>query len=271
MQVTNTWTVWAVAALFGPGAVSAQLQPLVMTDSLYTITYDNPKLNAAWSTFPSIPGAVYSPFAGFMKLDCQAGTSNPDMETLAKTYSAAFGGNITVAGSGKATLGKYEFNWQDFNYDSLPILRAEIKVRARVDINLKNGKIRAYYVLSAGKVFAMAVLPATILPFGSAPNPMPDAESALMTLNIFPSAGIRGGFAASRGPGIWTQDGMLGGEWPRGMPPLAIECYNGRGAFVGMAKPSGSPGVWELPAGHGGLALKLRMPDGSLLHHFAHP
>jgi hypothetical protein len=63
-------------------------------------------------------------------------------------------------------------------------------------------------------------------------------------------------------------DWVLSGRILRGKslslhPPRSLACYGVDGGRLGMAKPAGASGVWELPAGKRAMVLILEMPDGS--------
>jgi hypothetical protein len=62
--------------------------------------------------------------------------------------------------------------------------------------------------------------------------------------------------------GLVFGHGLLSGRWLALHPPRSIACYGLRGSLLGMARPAGSSGAWELPAGDGALYLVFRMPDG---------
>ena len=67
-----------------------------------------------------------------------------------------------------------------------------------------------------------------------------------------------------KGDSDWVRDGRtLRGRSLSRHPPRSIACYNVDGGLLGMARPKGSSGTWELPAGNQAMVLILEMPNGA--------
>jgi hypothetical protein len=75
------------------------------------------------------------------------------------------------------------------------------------------------------------------------------------------------------GGGLWTRDGLLGGDWLRQHPALTVECFGTDGRFLGSARPDGDA-AWILPVPRGsreGMVVVVRARDGKSLSLLAQP
>ena len=270
------WGLVLAASALGARLHAQGLPNLVFNLPAYTITFENSKLRSGWDSLDTPPaqwaGMANPPkvafsLEGFAMMSCEPGTAQPNLDSLATSLAAQYGGHVTKGGDSAGTFGKYAFRWQEYNYDSLPGLSVVVSQAAGFPVSLKNGKIRVYSTLSEGQIFTVPVLPVKVLPVG-APNPFPDVEAALRTLVLRAGAGIRP-IASGSGAGMWSRQGRLGGEKLRLHPPAAIESYDAAGAFQGLAVWE-SMGTWRLPV-HGTSALRILMPDGSSWHYFVRP
>jgi hypothetical protein len=194
---------------------------------------------------------------GLAYISCVPGSDLPNVDSLAANYASVLGGAITKDSAGTKTLGKYAVHWQDFKYDSLPILSEMIRARAPFIPPLKNGSFRVYYLVSDGYVFTIA----GIRVVASSPYPYPDIETGISTLKFKPLSGHVRGAVRNLGGGLWTRDGLLGGDWLRKHPALSVECFGTDGRFLGSAIPDGDA-AWILPASREGMVVVIRARDG---------
>ncbi|MEO6098302.1 MAG: hypothetical protein ABIW76_22570, partial [Fibrobacteria bacterium] len=166
----------------------------------------------------------------------------PNLDSLATFYSDSLGGHITKDSSGIKTLGNYSVHWQQFKYDSLPKLSAQISASTGLEVHLTNGNFRVYYLQSESYVFTLALL--AVLPGGI--PPYADVEAAITTLKLGAQTGI---ISLARGAGrdLWIRGGKLGGAWLKANRVFAVECFDTRGALIGSATHA-AEGSWNLPA-----------------------
>jgi hypothetical protein len=219
-----------------------------------------------WDTIQSASViGKYQGLAGMVTQGATEGTALPNLDSLAAFYSDSLGGHITKDSSGTKTLGKYSVHWQQFKYDSLPKLSAQISASTGLTVNLKNGSFRVYFLQAEGHVFTLALL--AILP--NAIPPYADVETAIPTLKLGAQAGI---ISLARGVGrdLWIRGGKLGGAWLRTNRVFAVECFDTRGALIGSAThaPEGS---WNLPSSRQEMFVVLRMADGTTEHFNVRP
>lgn len=228
----------------------------------YTINF-----SAAWDTIPKTPNVIgkYKGVYGIATLGATESETLPNLDSLAAFYSDSLGGHITKDSSGIKTLGKYSVHWQQFKYDSLPKLSAQISAATGLIVNLQNGSFRVYYLQSDVYVFTLALL--AVLPGGI--PPYADAEEAISTLKLGNQAGI---ISLSRGVGrdLWIRGGTLGGSWLKTNRVFAVECFDVRGALIGSATHA-AEGSWNLPASRQNMFVVLRMADGSVEHFNVRP
>jgi hypothetical protein len=247
----------AIVGFISPNQAHAQK---VLSGDDYAMTF--PKF---WSNLgPDIVGKNEG-IGGMGTLNATAGTSLPNLDSLAQTYADSLGGHITKDSNGTKTLGGRTVYWQQFKYDSLPRLSKQISDSLKININLKNGSFRVYYLQAEGFVFTFALL--AIFP-GAIP-PYADAESAIATLKLGAQAGI---ISLSRGPGrdLWIRGGRLGGEWLKTNRVFAVDCFDSRGALIGSAT-HGAEGSWNLPASRQEMFVLLRTAYGKSEHFTVHP
>lgn len=244
----------AVWGFFVPDA-----HALLLTAPNYSITFPG-----GWDTLTSSAVvAKYKGLGGMATLSCVAGNTAPNLDSLAKFYADSLGGHMTKGKDSALTLGAYSVHWQEFHYDSLPKLSAQVSKAAGFPVSLKNGTFRVYYLTSGGFVFTTAEL--TVVAGGILPNE--DIEGAIKTLKLGPNSGaIREIAGAWDGAEMWIHDGRLGGAWFAAHRPVAIDCFNLRGGWIGSAQPSGTPGIWTLPAVDRNAFLRIVLPDGSRFH-----
>jgi hypothetical protein len=232
---------------------------LLLTSPNYSITFPGGWDSVKTASVVSLYGGI----GGMATLSCAPGNAAPNLDSLAKFYADSLGGHITKGKDSALTLATYSVHWQEFNYDSLPKLSAKLSVAAGFPVSLKNGTFRVYYLTSNGFVFTAVEL--ALLPGGTLPSK--DIESAIKTLKLGPNAGaIREIAGAWGGPEMWIHDGRLGGAWFVAHRPVSIDCFNLRGSWIGSAQPSGTPGIWTLPAVDRNAFLRIVLPDGSRFH-----
>lgn len=205
-------------------------------------------------------------FGGLSYVTCDPGTLPPDLESMADNFSGVLGGNITRGRDSSITLGKYAVKWQEFKYDSLPLLADMIQERAGFRPALKNGTFRVYYLVSDGFVFTMAGL--SVMPNGI--PPYADIEGAIKGLVLKPQSGSVREAARDLGGGLWARSGLLGGAWLKEHPAASVDCFTPDGAFAGSARPDGD-GAWVLPASRSALVIVVRALDGKSLSVLARP
>jgi hypothetical protein len=207
----------------------------------------------------------YGGISGMATLGATEGTTLPNLDSMAASFADSLGGHITKDANGTMNLGSYTVNWQQFKYDSLPKLSAQISAATGLQINLRDGSFRVYYLVSDGFVFnlaLMAVLPGGIPPYA-------DVEKAIATLKLGAKVGI---ISLARGPGrdLWIRGGRLGGEWLKTNRVFAVDCYDSRGAKIGAAT-HGAEGTWILPASRQEMFVLLRTAYGTSEHFTVHP
>lgn len=240
------------------GLFATKTQALILRAPNYTITFSD-----GWDTVQSASIlAKTQGLLGMALLSCTPGTTAPNLDSLVTFYADSLGGHITKGKDSALTLGKYSVKWQEFLYDSLPKLSAQISAQTNFPVALKNGRFRVYYLVSDGLVFTATGL--TILKNGIPPNA--DIETAIKTLTLISVAGIREMAGTWGGSEMWIHGGRLGGSWFAAHRPIAIDCFNLRGARIGSAKPSGTPGIWTLPAVDDNAFLRIKLADGSRFH-----
>lgn len=264
----GTMLVLAFAA-FSPREALAQAK--VIDKPRYTLT-----MTSGWDTV-SVPEGQGTGFdmavlakmqglGGLAYVSCEPGAIPPDLDVMADNFSGVLGGNITRGKDSSLTLGKYSVKWQEFKYDSLPILADLVEQRAGFRPDLKNGSFRVYYLNADGYVFTMAGL--KILPLGVPPNA--DIEAAIAGLKLKPNSGAVREVVRDLGAGLWTRNGVLGGKWLKEHPAASVDCFTPDGAFAGSARPDGD-GAFLLPASRSALVIVVRARDGKSLSLLASP
>lgn len=202
---------------------------------------------------------------GLASMGATPGSSLPDIDSLADAYSDSLGGQIKKDSAGQVTLGKYAVHWQKFTYDSLPALSALVsKQLGGFPVTLRKGEFRVYYLNADGVSFAVACISIT----GGKP-PYADVETAIATLKLSAGTGIiplSRGFARD----IWVKDGRLGGGWLKANRVYAVECYDVRGSFLGLAAHA-AEGSWRLPSSQGEMLVRLKTANGSGMHFLVRP
>ncbi len=250
--------LWIGLTLCVGGLFSTKANALLLTAPNYTITF-----SPGWDTVQS--GSIVAKsqgLYGIALLSCTPGTTAPNVDSLATFYADSLGGHITKGKDSALTLGKYPVKWQEFLYDSLPKLSAQISRGSLFPVSLKNGKFRVYYIVSNGLIFTVSEL--AIVTNGSLPNA--DIEAALKTLTLISLAGIREIAGTWGGAEMWIHDGRIGGAWFSAHRPIAIDCFNLRGAWIGSAKASGNSGIWTLPGVDRNAFLRILLADGARFH-----
>ena len=241
-------------------APRAQAKSKVFTGDHYSITF-----SSSWDTVQS--GSVLGKdggLSGLATLGASPGSSLPDIDSLTSAYSASLGAQIKKDSSGRKTIGKYDVHWQNYTYDSLPMLSASDSQPVRLPMASRNGEFRVYYLNSDGVSFAIACM--SIL--GGKP-PYADVETALATLTLSATTGIiplARGFSRD----VWVKDGKVGGAWLKANRVYAVECYDTRGAFLGQATHA-AEGAWQLPKIQGEMLVRLKTVDGNGLHFLVRP
>lgn len=250
-----------MAAAMIPDTVSAQA--LVIDKPRFTLTMPA----GGWDSIAVPEGqggggdlvvlAKLQGLGGIAYVSCEPGTAAPNLDTIGDNFESVLGGTITRGRDSSLTLGKYAVRWQEFRYDSLPILSDLIQSRAPFIPRLRNGSFRVYYLVSDGYVFTVAGLSV----FAAGLPPYGDIETALKTLVLKPQAGsVR--FAAGRSAGgLWIRAGLLGGDRLKTHPVLSVDCYALDGAFAGAARPT-PQGEWRLPDRRDALVVRVRGRDG---------
>ena len=230
---------------------SAQAQRLFSGDH-YSLTF----ASSSWDTVGShaVLGKNLG-LSGLATLGANPGSTLPDIDSLTRAYSDSLGGDIKKDSSGQKTIGKYMVHWQKYTYDSLPKLSAAISAQLGYPVTLRKGEFRVYYLNADGVSFAIACISIT----GGKP-PYADVETALATLKLTAGTGI---IPLSRGPAgdLWVKDGKLGGGWLKANRVFAVECYDTRGAFLGLATHA-AEGAWQLPAMQGQMIVRLKTAGG---------
>ncbi|MDB5105158.1 MAG: hypothetical protein JWP91_2847 [Fibrobacteres bacterium] len=253
----------ALAAIVTMGMVfpkAAAAQKLIKGDN-FSLTFPS-----GWDTVKSsnVVGK-YGGLSGMATLGATPGTEMPDLDSLAQFYSDSLGGHITADSSGAKLIGGRTVQWQQFKYDSLPKLSTQISAQTGLQVNLKDGNFRVYYLKADGFVFTLALM--SILPGGI--MPYADVEKAISTLKLGGQAGI---FTVARAGGrdLWVRNGKLGGSWLKSHKVFAVDCYDSRGALIGSATHA-PEGAWSLPASRLEMFISLRTADGAGLNFSVHP
>lgn len=270
-RLATALTMGWVAALSFPHPTLAQSGDFVLDRTRYTLT-----LPAGWDSVAVPEGqagaadlsviAKLDGLGGLAYVSCEPGTTAPNLDSLGADYSAILGATVTKGRDSSVTLGKYQVKWQEFKYDSLPILSDMIQARAPFLPRIGKDSLRVYYLVSGGYVFTVAglrVIARTTPPYA-------DIETAIKTLVLKPiSGGVR---FASRGlgGGLRVVDGMLGGDWLKAHPALSVDCFALDGAFFAAARSTGN-GEWILPAGRQAMVVKVRALDGNSVSVLARP
>jgi hypothetical protein len=248
----------AVVGILSPNQARADK---LITGEDYSLTFPT-----GWDSIQSanVVGK-YGGFSGMATLGATEGTALPNLDSMAAFFADSLGGNITKDSSGTKMLGAYSVNWQQFKYDSLPKLSAQVSAATGLQVNLKNGSFRVYYLVSEGFVFNLAIM--AILPGGI--PPYADVESAIATLKLGAKVGI---ISLARGPGrdLWIRGGRLGGEWLKTNRVFAVDCFDSRGSLIGSAA-HGAEGSWILPASRQEMFVLLRTAYGKSEHFTIHP
>jgi hypothetical protein len=245
------------------GFFSSNSNALVLNNSEYSITF----APSGWDTVQT-SSILRKDFGinGVVLLTCAKGSTAPNLDSMVLFYADSLGGRITKGKDSSLTLGNYKVNWQDFKYDSLPKLSAAIKSQSGFPIQLKDGSFRLYYLLSNGFVFTMTGLPIPNPITRISNPPYADMEAAFKTLNFNTQSRIRETTGAWGGSEMWIHNGRLSGAWFSAHRPVSIDCFNIRGIWIGAAQPSGSSGIWTLPAIERNAFLRILLPDGSRYH-----
>jgi hypothetical protein len=254
------------AAALAAGILGMALPKSALADKLikgenFSITFAT-----GWDTImTSNVVGKYAGLNGMATLGAAEGTALPNLDSMAEFYADSLGGHITKDSSGIKTLGTYTVHWQKFKYDSLPKLSAQISASTGLQINLKDGSFRVYYLVSDGFVFSVAVM--AVLPGGF--PPYADVEKAIATLKLGDKVGI---ISLARGPGrdLWIRGGKLGGGWLKTNRVFAVDCFDSRGALIGSAT-HGAEGTWNLPAARQDMFVVLRTAGGSSEHFVVRP
>ncbi len=248
----------AVVGILSPNQAHADK---LIAGTGYSLTFP-----ANWDTIqgPNVVGK-FGGISGIATLGATAGTTLPNLDSMAAFYSDSLGGHITKDVNGTMTLGTYSVNWQQFKYDSLPKLSAQVSAAIGSQVNLKNGSFRVYYLVSDGYVFnlaLMSIISGGIPPYG-------DVEKAIATLKLGSKVGI---ISLARGPGrdLWIRGGRLGGEWLKTNRVFAVDCFDSRGGLIGAAT-HGPEGSWNLPASSQEMFVLLRTAYGTSEHFTVHP
>jgi len=257
------WIAALCVSLAALGRAEAQAN-FVVEKPRYTLTF-----STQWdSVAPPAGQDLGANTAVLAKLDglggvsmatCEPGTGSPDIDSVAATYSRLLGGNVEKGSAGSKTLGKYSVNWQDFNYDSLPVLSGIAKEQYGVTLSGK-GTFRVYYLVSDGYLFTIAGL--KLIAAGLSPNA--DIETAISGLKLKPQSQAVRPTARRHAGGIWSRDGVLSGEWLQAHPAVSVDCFSLSGGFVGVARPDGSA-AWILPSRTESLVVVVRARDGQSL------
>ncbi len=257
MRTARNGTLFGLA-LAAWGFFVPDSHALLVTAPNYAITF-----SVGWDTLTSSAVvAKYKGFGGVATLTCAPGNTAPNLDSLATFYADSLGGHITKGKDSVLTLANYSVHWQEFHYDSLPKLSAQITLEAGFPVSLQNGVFRVYYLTSGGFVFTLSEL--TL--FASGTLPSVEMESAITTLKLGAQAGIREIAGTWGGSEMWIHDGRVGGSWFAAHRPVGIDCFNLRGSWIGSAQPSGAPGIWTLPAVDRNAFLRIVLPDGSRFH-----
>lgn len=248
----------ALALVWLPQSAKAQR---VFTGDHYSITF----ASSSWDTAGS--HAVLAKnlgTAGLATLGANPGSTLPDIDSLTRAYSDSLGGDIKKDSSGQKTIGKYSVHWQKYTYDTLPKLSATISAQLGFPITLRKGEFRVYYLNADGVSFAIACMSIT----GGKP-PYADVETALATLKLSLGTGI---IPLSRGSAgdLWVKDGKLGGGWLKANRVFAVECYDTRGAFLGLATHA-AEGTWQLPIMQAEMLVRLKTVGGIGMHFLVRP
>lgn len=259
-------------AAFRPGPACAQVsQQFVLDKPSFTYT-----LPMAWDSV-DVPNAQEIPadlsvlskvggLGGLAYVQCAPGSVAPDLDVLTADLAGLLGGNIAKGESGSLTLGPYAVGWQEFTYDSLPLLNEVIRQVEPSLPALKDGKFRVYWLVSSGYVFTVAGLP--LISFME--TPYKDIEGGIAKLVLKPNAGTVRHALRRAGPGLRVSDGILRGDWLDAHPAVSVVCHSLDGAFAGHASRV-EAGAWKLPSGKGALAVHVRSGDGQSLRILARP
>lgn len=248
-----------IALLSVGGFFLSNSRALDLSNSNYSITF----AQTGWDTVQNASIVAKNlGTAGIGIITCTKGTIEPNLDSLAVFYADSLGGRITKGKDSSLTLGKYQVKWQEFKYDSLPKLSSALSIQAGFPIQLKDGSFRVYYLISDGFIFTLTGLPISKI----FPPPYADIQAAIKTLKLLAQAGIREIVGAWGGPEMWIHGGRLGGAWFAAHRPLSIDCFNIRGSWIGAAKPTGTAGIWTLPAIDRNAFLRIVASDGSFFH-----
>jgi hypothetical protein len=254
-----------VAAL---AAVCFCLSPRIASAQGKTFSGDHYSISfaAGWDTIQTqaVLGK-YGGLNGLATMGSTLGNSLPDIDSLTAAYADTLGGDIRKDSSGSLTIGKYDVHWQKFTYDSLPALSDLISSTLGFPVSLQKGEFRVYYLASDGVVFTLACMAV----LGSAKPPYADVEAALATLKLNPLSGIIP-LGRDLARDLWVRDGKLGGGWLKANRVYAVECYDVRGAFLGLAAHA-PEGAWRLPKSGSEMLVRLRTAQGAGAHFLVRP
>ncbi|MDQ3000869.1 MAG: hypothetical protein M3Y08_06370 [Fibrobacterota bacterium] len=262
-KIWNNWTVALALVSIGfafPGTASAQK---TFKGDDYAITF-----SAGWDTVStSFILRKHLGLSGIATLGAEPGSTLPNIDSISTAMSDTLGGTITKDSSGVKTIGKYQVHWQKFKYDSLPKLSAQIMAQVPMAAPLKNGSFRVYYLNADGVSFTIAAM--SVVRVGSSIPPYEDVETALETLKLGALAGINN-VARTGGRDLWVRDGRLGGSWLKANRVFAVECFDSRGALIGVATHA-TEGTWKLPVSSQEMFVRLRTAVGTGLHLIVRP
>jgi len=257
-MIKSCLAVLALVLVWLPHSAQAQR---VFTGDHYSLTF----ASSSWDTVSSHAViAKTSGLEGLGTLGANPGSALPNIDSLTSAYSDSLGGQIKKDSSGQKTIGKYAVHWQKYTYDSLPKLSASVSAQLGIPITLRKGEFRIYYLNADGVSFVIACMSIT----GGKP-PYADVETALATLKLSLGTGI---IPLSRGPAgdLWVKDGKLGGGWLKANRVFAVECYDTRGAFLGLATHA-AEGTWQLPMMQAEMLVRLKTAGGNGLHFLVRP
>ncbi len=249
----------AILSILALVFLQSKIEAKTFTGDNFQITYP-----AFWDTLQSKNIiAKYGGLSGVSLVSCIAGTQSQNLDSVAQVLGDSLGGHFTKGNTGLLTLGKYQVNWVNYKYDSLPKLSKSVQTATGFPVSLKNDSIRIYSVVSGGFIFTGTLM--TIIT--NSKPPYADMETAIATLTLGTQAGaIREITGRWGGAEMWVRDGRLGGAWFSANSPKAIDCYNLRGSWVGEAIHSNSTGIWVLPSVDRNAVLLITLADGSRFH-----
>jgi hypothetical protein len=257
------WTFALLVAAVGFSSPNQAQAQHLMTGDNYSLTF---LYHSGWHRYYTDVVSKDDGVNGLAFLKASVGTILPSPDSLAKAYAESMGGTITLDSNGTKTLGGRNVQWQEFKYDNLSLLSKQILDSVHHELEIKNGKFRAYYLQADGYIFTIAMISAF---FRGTTFRYEFIEDAIATLKLGAQTGT---FSLDREPGrdLWIRGGRVGGEGLKANRVFAVDCFDSRGVKMGAAAQD-AEGTWILPASSRRMIVVLRSANGAGVPFTVHP